>query len=86
MRQSKLDQIIWRDLYHLQSHSKSVLEWNGIKPLEIKSEKINNPFDDIMKELKSVIYNNRITDLTGNIIFKFFNLYSIESDSSREIK
>ena len=58
LRGSKLSQIIWRDLYHLQTHASSVISWKEVKrerTIKIKSkdaaENINEEISEIVNKM-----------------------------------
>ena len=68
LRNSKMSLIIWRDLYYLQKHAKSVIDWKEIeKPIKIKLPK-NDPYYDIVSELrlKNEKEEDEVLDFIGN--------------------
>ena len=64
---NKRDQIIWRDLYHLQDHAKSFIDWSAGKNLmrKVQTEEQNH-LEVIIKRQSS--NDQGIIDLSSKIL------------------
>eukprot|EP00347_Sterkiella_histriomuscorum_P001769 403370753 len=80
LRQSKMSQIIWRDLYYLQNHASSIYDWAKIKQLPATLDNDLHSAQSILEDLNDQGYKEEIIDFTSKIL-SYKNNVSIESES-----